>query len=161
MLLDQDDEFSYNGKAGSAAVDGTSNGQYFDTTANLAGNTRVKDAGAARDWGAGEHVVPYFALVAGVACVVETSIKVDIVASTTIALTGSAVILSTITILAAALNTTAGAVFQMPALLAGSARRYLGCILTVTTNPTTTARWKCGLMPRGTRAQSYGGSGPL
>lgn len=137
-------------------------GQLITSAAAAAGNTRVLDAGAAIEWGDGELIVPFAELVSGAACNVVTSLKIDIVASTTVALTGSAVILSTITILAAAVSAvTTGQIFAMPPLLPGSARRYLGVIFTPAGGDPSTGAWVVGLVDKNARSQSYGGSGPV
>lgn len=153
MLKDLNNEFTINQSA-------LLRGQLITSTAAEAGNTKVLDAGAAIDWGSGELVVPFVELVAGAALDVGTSIKIDIVASSTVALTGTAQILSTITILTAALVSTTGAIFAMPPLLPGYPRRYLGVIFTITGDASTGAL-VVGLVPKDARLQSYGGSGPV
>jgi len=147
-----DDEFQVN----SASAPTPYVGQLFDTTANLAGHTRVK-GGATRDWGAGEIVVPYFDIVSGAACDAATSVKVDIVAADSLDLTTNAKILSTITILNAAYTgVTTGLLFAMNPLLAGFPRKYLGAILTVT-GAVSTGAFRCGLVSKSARPQSYKG----
>lgn len=114
MILDFDNEFT------------TSGGQVLTSTA---AGTKVLDAGGARDWGAGECVVPY-ARITGTADVNKlTSITIDIEVCTAAAGT-SPTVLSTVTILLAAL--TKNTVHRMPALLPGTSKRYLRANITVT-----------------------------
>lgn len=131
-------------------------GQTFTNTASIAGATHVLDGGAAKDWGAGEPKFPFAEIVAGAASAIATSLKIDIVGSTTIALTGSAVILSTRTILNAEFTgITTGLVFGLPALLSGYSRRYLGAILTATGDEST-GYWVVGLIHGSAKANAYG-----
>ncbi len=148
MLLDMDDEFQINQSA-------TVKGQLITTTVAAAGATRVKDAGQPRDWGSGELVVPYLAVTAVAALNVGTSFQVDIVASSTIDLTGTPAILSTTgALLPGAL--LAGVLKRLPALLSGFLRRYLGAIFTVTGVAATTGAVVVGLTHKDARIQSYG-----
>jgi hypothetical protein len=114
MILDFDSEFT------------TSGGQVLTTTA---AGTKVLDAGAARDWGAGDPVTPYIRIASTADVNKLTSITVDIENCTASGGT-SPTVLSTVTILLAALlkNT----VHRMPTLLAGTSKRYLRANITVT-----------------------------
>lgn len=152
MINDKQNEFTIDQSS-------SARGQLITTTGAAAGATKVIDAGAAIDWGAGELVVPYAEIVTGAACDSATSVQIDIVASSTLALTGTALILSTRTILNAEYTGVAtGKLFALPALLAGKGtRRYLGAIFTVTGNATTGA-WVVGLRHKDAGAQSYGSS---
>ncbi len=150
MINDKLNEFT---KDTSATV----RGALSDSTGNMTAKIKVMDAGKPIDWGAGDLVVPYAEILSGAAETEATSVKIDIVASSTVALTGTAVILSTITILNAVFAAiTTGLLFPMPALLAGQGtRRYLGAIFTFAGGGGA-AQWVVGLREKSAGAQSYG-----
>src|SRR3954467_10065067 len=115
-ILDQDDEFTLNQSA-------TIKGQLV--TATAIGGRQKGVVGQPRDWGAGEPVFAYFAVTPAANSNPVTSMTVDIVAADDAALATNAVVLSTRTVLTAAL--LAGRIFGMPALASGSRRAILGC----------------------------------
>lgn len=141
MINDLQDEFTTTGSqvcTGAAAI-----------------GTKVKNAGAAKDWGAGELKVPFVRI--DVASDVVTSMKFDIIAADDAALTTNAVVLSTITVLTAAL--TADSLHAMPALLAGYERQYLGCKFTPAGGNGTVGTFICGLSgDKDGRPQGAGGN---
>jgi len=141
MFLDFDDELTLNQSA-------TVKGQLVTATA-IGG--RQKDALKARDWGAGEPVFAYFAVTPAAASNPTTSMTVDIVAADDAGLTTNAVVLSTRTVLTAAL--LAGTIFGMPALSAGTRRRFLGCRFTPNGGNATTGAYVCGLVMTDARVQ--------
>ncbi len=135
-VLDYDDEFTTkDGQAVTAAAIGT----------------KVKDGGAAKDWGAGEPLVPYARITDTADSNPTTSMTIDIIASSTVDLTGTAVVLSTITVLKAALlkNT----LHKMPPLAPGTSRRYLGAKFTPNGGDATTGKYVCGLIEKNARPQ--------
>jgi hypothetical protein len=136
MILDYDDELT------------TAAGQAVTATAI---GTKVKDAGAARDWGAGESVTPYARVTATAASNPTTSMQIDFIGADNAALTTNPVVLSTKTILAAAL--LASSVHSFPPLLAGSNKRYFGVKFTPVGGNATTGAFVAGLVDRTARPQ--------
>ncbi len=135
-VLDYDDEFTTkDGQAVTAAAIGT----------------KPKDAGAAKDWGAGEPLVPYARVTGDAASNPLTSMTIDVIASSTADLTGTPVVLSTTTVLTAAL--TANSLHKMPPLLPGSPRRYLGMKFTPNGGNATTGKYVGGLIEKNARPQ--------
>jgi hypothetical protein len=134
-LLDMDDEFTLNQSA-------TVKGQLV--TATAIGTRQKGVVGQPRDWGAGEPVFGYFAVTPAAASNPTTSMTVDIVAADDAALTTNAVVLSTRTVLTAAL--LAGRSFGMPALSTGTRRAILGCRFTPNGGNATTGAYVCGLV---------------
>lgn len=129
-ILDYDNEFT---TAGGQAV-----------TADAIG-TRVINAVNAKDWGAGEPVIPYVRITSDAAANPTTGETVDIVGADNAALTTNPVVLSTTYILAAAL--TANSLHKMPPLAPGSNKQYLGCRFVNTGGAPSTGKWKVGLLP--------------
>jgi hypothetical protein len=129
-ILDYDNEFT---TAGGQAV-----------TADAIG-TRVLDAGAAKDWGAGEPVIPYVRITSDAVANPTTGETVDIVGADNAALTSNAVVLSTGYFLAGVL--TANSLHHLPPLKPGSNKRYLGCRFVNTGGAPSTGKWKVGLLP--------------
>jgi hypothetical protein len=134
-LLDQDDEFTLNQSA-------TVKGQLFTATAIGARQKGV--VGQPRDWGAGEPVFAYFAVTPAAAFNPTTSATVDIVAADDAALTTNAVVLSTRTVLTAAL--LASRSFGLPALSTGTRRAILGARVTANGGAATTGALVIGLV---------------
>jgi hypothetical protein len=149
MLLDHDDEFTQN------------QGGYNSTLPNLLGQLvtananggRVKDAGAARDWAAGELVVPFAKVTANAAANPTTSMTISIVGADTADLATNPVTLSTVTVLTAAL--IAGALIPMPPLTPGKSKRYLGCTFANAGGAPTTGAWVVGLVGKNARIQAW------
>ncbi len=141
-ILDYDNEFT------------TAAGQAV--TADAIG-TKVKDAGAAIDWGAGEPVAAYARITADAASNPTTSETVDIVAADNALLTTNPVVLATVTILAAA--ATANSLHRLGVLKAGYQKRYLGCRFANTGGAPTTGKWKVGIID--TRARPQDGANAL
>lgn len=111
---------------------------------------RVKDAGRARDWGAGEPKFFYLRFVTALAGATG-GLQVDLVGADNAALTTNPVVLSTKTIaLAAALVNT---VHQLPVLAAGSNKRYFGVKLTPLTANSTTGEVIVGEIDESARPQ--------
>jgi hypothetical protein len=136
MFLDYDDELTTAaGQAVTAAAIGT----------------KVKDAGAARDWAAGEPVAAYARVTGAAASNPTTSMTIDIVAADNAALTTNPVVLATTTVLAAAL--TANSVHALPLLKAGANKRYLGVKFTPNGGNATTGSFIAGLCPAEGRPQ--------
>jgi hypothetical protein len=135
-ILDYDNEFT------------TAAGQAITAAAI---GTKVLDAGAARDWGSGESVVPYARVTSTAASNPTTSMTIDIVGSDTAALTSNPVILSTITVLAAAL--LANTLHPMPPLKPGANKRYLGVSFTPNGGNASTGKFVVGLIDRSARPQ--------
>lgn len=135
-ILDYDDEMT---TAGGQAV-----------TAAAIG-TRVKDGLGAKDWGAGEELVPYARVTGTAASNPTTSMTIEIIGADNAALTTNPVTLSSVTKLTAAL--TANSLHAMPPLAAGSKKRYLGCKFTPNGGSATTGYWKVGFIPRRGRPQ--------
>jgi hypothetical protein len=137
-VLDYDDELA------------TAAGQNMNGAAAI--GTKVKDAGAARDWGAGEPLVPYVRVTNDADSDVVTSMTFDFIASSTADLTGTPVVLSTISVLKAAL--VKNSLHACPPLKAGSPRRYLGWRFTpVGGNQASGARAVVGFMDKDGRPQ--------
>ena len=136
-ILDYDDEFTTNGGQSCAIAAGTTNG------------TKVKNAGGARDWAAGEPLWPYLRVVTAFTNL--TSLKVDIVADTADDLVTDPTVLSSKTILLAAL--TVNSLHALPPLLGGTSKQYLGAIFTVAGTTETTGVVICGLMLQSARPQ--------
>jgi hypothetical protein len=142
MILDMDDEFTLNQSA-------TTKGQLV--TATAIGGRQKGVVGQARDWGAGEPVFAYFAVTPAANSNPTTSMTVDIVAADDAALSTNAVVLSTRTVLTAAL--LAGRIFGMPALASGTRRAILGCRFTPNGGNATTGAYVCGLVLQNARVQ--------
>jgi hypothetical protein len=142
MILDMDDEFTLNQSA-------TIKGQLV--TATAIGGRQKGVVGTPRDWGAGEPVFAYFAVTPAAASNPTTSMTVDIVAADDAALSTNAVVLSTRTVLTAAL--LAGRIFGMPALASGTRRAILGCRFTPNGGNATTGAYVCGLVLQNARVQ--------
>lgn len=149
MLFDFDEEMTLN--QGPTTV-----GQLV-TGASIGG--RVKDAGVARDWAAGEPLFAYFLVTPAAASNPGTSMTVDLVASSTADLTGTPVVLSTRTIVAAQL--IAGAKFPMPSLATGTRRRFLGARFTPAGANPTQGAYVVGLIRGQARDQAGGYSGSV
>lgn len=145
MLFDFDDEMTSN-------ISGTVPGQLV-TAAAIGG--RVKDAGAARDWAAGEPVFAYFLVTKAAASNPGTSMTVDVIGADDALLTVNVAVLSTRTVPTAQL--LAGAKFTMPALLSGSRRRFLGARFTPAGANPTQGAYTVGLI-RGQARQQAGGT---
>jgi hypothetical protein len=138
MILDYDNEFTtLAGLAVTAAAIGT----------------KVNDAGSGytRDWAAGEPVAAYARVTGAAASNPTTSMTIDIIAADNAALTTNPVVLSTVTVLAAAL--VANSVHALPLLKAGANKRYLGCKFTPNGGNATTGSFICGLVPAEGRPQ--------
>ncbi len=137
-ILDYDDEFTTAGgqpMAGAAAI-----------------GTKVKDAGAARDWGAGEPIIPYVHLTGDADSDVVTSMQFDFIAADSVDLATNPVVLATKTVLKAAL--VKNSLHAMPALAAGSKKRYLGWKFTpIGGNQASAAKAKAGLISADGRPQ--------
>jgi hypothetical protein len=131
MILDYDDELT------------TAGGQNMDGAASI--GTKVKDAGKARDWGAGADVTPYMRITSAADSDVTTSFTVDFIGADDVALTSNPVVLSTKSILKAAL--TKNTVHRFPPLASGSNKRYFGVKFTpVGGNQASGAKAIVGLM---------------
>jgi len=131
MLLDQDNEFTtVGGQAVTAAAIGT----------------RVEDGGQPVDWGSGEEIHPYARVTGTAASNPTTSMTIDIVGADNAALTTNPVVLSTVTVLTAAL--AANSLHRMPALLPGTSKRYLGAKFTPNGGNATTGAYVVGLVDR-------------
>lgn len=114
-------------------LEGTEGEQFITATAQ--GN-HVLDSGTAagRDWGSGDDVNAYVRVKQAFNNL--TSLQIDVIASDASDGTGNPVVLSTITVLLAAL--TANSLQRMPPLKPGVKRRFLVWKFTVTgTAPTT------------------------
>lgn len=136
MILDYDDELT------------TTGGQNMDGAASI--GTKVKDAGAARDWGSGEPLTPYMRVTSAADSDVTTSMQVDFLGADNAALTSNPVVLSTKTILKAAL--TKNSLHAFPPLLPGSNKRHFGVKFTPNGgNQTNGAKAICGLVPNSAR----------
>lgn len=146
MILDYRDELSR-----TAGPPATSKQSIVGVAATPIVGGRVKDAGAARDWASGETKHTYVRTVD--ALVGATGgVQVDIVAADNEALTTNPVVLSTITILAAAF--LANELHAMPALKAGSQKRYLGAKFTPLTTASTAGSLICGFTDKNGRPQN-------
>lgn len=143
-IIDYDDELSYDStnKTSKQSIVGNAG------TAIVLGG--VKDAGAARDWGAGEVLTPYARTVDALTGATG-GVQVDIVAADNAALSTNPVVLSTITIAEAAF--LANKLFAMPPLVAGQKKRYLGVKATPLTTNSTAGSLIVGFMPRDGRPQ--------
>jgi hypothetical protein len=139
MIIDFEDEFT------------TSGGQAV--TADAIG-TKYKNAGTGktRDWGRGEAVYPYARITGTADSNPTTSETVDIVAADNALLTTNPVVLSTVTILAAA--ALANTVHAMPALLGGHQKQYLGCRFVNAGGAPSTGEWIVGLAHKSARPQN-------
>lgn len=139
MILDFVDEFT------------TSGGQAVTSDTN---GTKVKDAGSGktRDWGRGEPVYPYAKTTATAAPDPTTSETIDIIGADNAALTTNVVVLSTITIPVA--DCAASAVYDMPPLLGGHQKRYLGCRFVNAGGAPTQGEWIVGLVHKSARPQN-------
>jgi hypothetical protein len=135
-VLDYDDEFT---TAGGQAI-----------TAAAIG-TKVKNAGAARDGGAGESVVPYARVTSTAASNPTTSMTIDVIGADDAALTSNPVVLSTKSVLAAALG--ANTLHSLPRLLPGTNKRYLGIKFTPVGGNATTGAFVAGLVSESARPQ--------
>jgi hypothetical protein len=127
-ILDYDDELT---TAGGQAVTATAIG------------TRVKDAGAAKDWGAGEELFAYARVTGDAASNPTTSMTITIEGADNAALSSNAVVLATTTVLVAAL--TPNSLHRIGPLKPGSNKRYLGCRFTPVGGDATTGKFKVGL----------------
>lgn len=141
-ILDQDDEFSLNQGA-------TTKGQLV--TATAIGGRQKGVVAQPRDWGAGNPRFAYFAVTPAANSNPTTSMTVDIVAADDAALATNAVVLSTRTVLTAAL--LAGRSFGLPSLQAGFRRAILGCRFTPNGGNATTGAYVCGLVRTNARPQ--------
>jgi hypothetical protein len=131
MILDYDDELT------------TAGGQNMDGAASI--GTKVKDAGKARDWGAGQDITPYMRVTSTADSDVATSMQVDFIGADNAALTTNPVVLSTKTILKAAL--TKNSVHRFPPLASGSNKQFFGVKFTPAGgNQASGAKAICGLM---------------
>ena len=135
-ILDYDDEFT---TAGGQAI-----------TAAAIG-TKVKDGRTAKDWGAGEPLYPYARVTGTAASNPTTSMTITVEGADNAALSSNAVVLSTSTVLAAAL--TANSLHKMPPLLAGSNKRNLGMRFTPNGGNATTGSFIGGLIDKNGRPQ--------
>lgn len=129
MILDYDNELT------------TAGGQAFTATAI---GTKVLDAGAARDWGAGEEIVAYMRIVTAFDAL--TSIIATVEASAAVGLTSATVLATSGSILLAAL--AINTVFQLGVLKAGTRLQFLGCRWTVTGSSATVGKAIIGLRRR-------------
>jgi hypothetical protein len=134
-ILDYDDELS---TAGGQAI----------TAAAICG--RVKDGGVARDWAAGEPVFPFMRVTGTAAFNPTTSATVEILAADDALLTENPVVLSTKSILAAALG--ANTLHPLPALLPGFKKRYLGAKVTPVGGDATTGKVIVGFIEQSARS---------
>lgn len=141
-ILDQDDEFSLNT---SATVKGQA------VTATAIGGRQKGVVGQPRDWGAGNPKFAYFAVTPAANSNPTTSMTVDVLSADDAALSTNAVVLSTRTVLTAAL--LAGRSFGMPSLQAGFRRAILGCRFTANGGAATTGSYVCGLVRTNARPQ--------
>lgn len=141
-ILDMDDEFTLNQNA-------TTKGQLV--TALAIGGRQKGVVGSPRDWGAGNPRFAYFAVTPAAASNPTTSMTVDIVAADDVALATNPVVLSTRTVLTAAL--LAGRSFGLPSLSAGTRRAVLGCRFTPNGGNATTGAYVCGLVRANARPQ--------
>lgn len=138
MIVDQGDEFT------------TAGGEAF--TAAALGTGNVFDAGNAVDWGAGEPLYPYVRVTHDAAFNPTTSATFEIIAADNAALSSNPVTLSTRTVLTASL--TADSLHQMPPLLSGSSKRYLGFKCTPNGGNATTGKLIAGLVDKNGRPQA-------
>ena len=135
-ILDYDNEFTTkNGQAVTAAASGT----------------KVRDAGGAVDFGAGEQLVAFARVTGAAASNPTTSMTIDIVGADDAALSTNPVVLATATVLAAAL--TANSLHQLGTLKAGVKKRYHGCKFTPNGGNATTGSFIVGLIDRQGRPQ--------
>lgn len=111
----------------------------------------VNDSGSSRgrDWATGEPVFPYLRVKQAFNNL--TSLQVDIIAADANDLTGNPVVLSTKTILLAAL--LANTLHYLNALAPGTIRRFLGAKFTVNGIAPSTGTVICGLRSRGAMPQ--------
>jgi hypothetical protein len=137
-ILDYDDEFT------------TASGQTMDGAAAI--GTKVKNAGKARDWGSGEPVYPYARVTSDADSDVVTSMTFDVIAADNALLTTNPVVLSTVSVLKAAL--VKNALIQFPPLKGGSNKQYLGFKFTpVGGNQASGAKIVAGLISKSARPQ--------
>lgn len=119
----------------------TAGGQAF--TGAAAVGTRVKNAGAAKDWGAGTLIFPWVKMTSDADSDVGTSMTFDLIAADDEALNTNPVVLSTVTVLKAALLKST--IHRMPPLKGGVQKQYLGFKFTPTGGNATTGKGKCFL----------------
>jgi hypothetical protein len=124
-------------------------GQLF--TATAIGGRQKGVVGQPRDWGAGEPIFAYFIVTPAANFNPVTSATVDIVAADDAALATNAVVLSTRTVLTAAL--LAGRIFGLPALASGTRRAILGSRVTANGGAATTGALVIGLVAQNARVQ--------
>lgn len=118
-------------------------------TATAIGGRQKGVVGQPRDWGSGESVFAFFAVTNAAPSNPTTSMTVDIVGADDAALATNAVVLSTRTVLTAAL--LAGRSFGMPNLQAGNRRAILGCRFTPNGGNATTGAYVVGLVQQDAR----------
>lgn len=135
MILDYDNELT---TAGGQAV-----------TANSIG-TKVLDGNKAKDWGAGEPVIPFVRIPEAFNNL--TSLQIDFVGADNAALTTNAVVLATKTILLAAL--TVNSLHAFGSLAAGANKRYFGVKFTVSGTAPTLGKVIAGLTQVDQRPQN-------
>jgi hypothetical protein len=135
MILDYDNELT--SRSGTTSADGQA------VTATAIGG-KVIDGKAAKDWGSGEALVPYFKVTSKAASNPTTSMTVTIEGADNAALSTNAVVLSTRTVLTAAL--TAGAIFRMPPLQPGVSKQFVGCRFTPNGGSATTGEYVVGFL---------------
>ncbi len=115
MILDYDNEFT---AAGGTVI----------TNQNGAIGAKTFASANAKDWGAGEAVIPYLRVTSTATINKCTSLQVDIIAADDASATNP-IVLSTKTIAQASL--TANSVHSLPALLPGTNKKVLLAKLTV------------------------------
>jgi hypothetical protein len=133
-ILDYDDEFT------------TTVAQAITATAI---GTKVKDGGAAKDWGSGEEVDVYMRVTEAFNTL--TSLTVTVEGADNLALSTNPVVLATKSIALAAL--TLNSLHFIGRLAPGSAKRYLGGRFTVVGSNPSTGKVVMGLKPRGSGPQ--------
>ena len=129
MILDYDDELTY-----TAGPPATSKQSIVGTAGTAIIGGKVKNANAARDWGAGELLTAYVRVVTALVGA-SGGVQFDIVGADNAGLTTNPVVLATRTIAAASL--TINTVFSLPCTMAGSKKQYLGVKITPLTSNST------------------------
>jgi hypothetical protein len=112
---------------------------------------KVKDGGAAGDWGAGCEMQPVVRIGTAVAGA-SGGVQFDIVTADNALLTSNPVVLSTRTIATASL--TANSLHRLPQLAPGTRKRHLGVKVTPLTSDSTAGTAMVGLQPCGSTPQN-------
>jgi hypothetical protein len=147
MILDFDDQLT----ADSATTPTTSVQDFSGTSGTAIVGNKVKDGGAARNWGAGEELIPYVRVtVAGAGA--SGGFQIDIVTDSNSNCTTSPVVLSTKTIATSAL--TANSVHALPPLSPIAGKRYLGLKVTPLSSNSTAGSFIVGFRARNASPQN-------